>query len=72
MNPKNKRTNTSNKKGNVSWQQDISPPIPRIRGISASGQHGPSHLGRVSSASALYTGQVDRCHVHVGVWIERR
>ena len=32
----------------------------------------PGQLGRVSSASALYTGQVDRCHVHVGVRIDRR
>ena len=27
---------------------------------------------RVILALALYTGQVDRCHVYVGVWIERR
>ena len=32
----------------------------------------PGQLGRVSSASALYTEQVDRCHVHVGVRIDRR
>ena len=36
------------------------------------GQLGPSHLGRVSSSSVLYKRWVDRCHVHVGVWIDRR